>query len=103
MKENQFLKEQLIEEEKMRNNLDQNQKRENLEFHGIPNDPNENTNHVIKAMAKKLNIDLKDNDVSTSHCLSISSSNDHQIIIARFINRDVRNLIFKKRKNLIRV
>ena len=51
MKENQCLKEQLIEE-KMREDLDQYHRRENLEFHGIPNDPNENTNHIIKTMAK---------------------------------------------------
>ena len=66
MKENQYLKDQLIEEEKMRDDLDQYNRRENLGFHGIPLNPNENTNHIIKAMAKKLNIDLKENDISTS-------------------------------------
>ena len=45
-------------------------------------------------MAKKLNIDLKDNDISTSHHFE----KDHPIIIAIFINRVVTNLIFKKRK-----
>ena len=49
MKENQCLKDQLIEEEKMRDDLDQYNRRENLEFHGIPLNPNENTNHIIKA------------------------------------------------------
>ena len=84
-------------EEKMRDDWDQYPRRENLEFPGIPKDPNENTNHIIKAMAKKLNIDLKDNDISISHCLPKYSS--HPIIIAR----GVRNLIFQKRKNLIGV
>ena len=78
----------------MRDDLNQYYRRENLEFHGIPNDPNENTNHIIKAMAKKLNIDLKDNDISTSHRLPKSSSNNHSIIMARLTNRDVKNLIF---------
>ena len=36
MKENQCLKDQLIEEEKMRDDLDQYNRRKNLEFHGIP-------------------------------------------------------------------
>ena len=36
MKENQCLKDQLIEEEKIRDDLDQYNRRENLEFHGIP-------------------------------------------------------------------
>ena len=108
MKENQYLKDQLIEEEKMRDGLDQYNRRENLEFHGIPLNPNENINHIIKTMAKKLNIDLKENDISTFHRrfwkgLPKSSSNNPPIIIPRFTNRDIRNLIFQKRKNLIGV
>ena len=103
MKENQCLKDQLIEEEKMRDDLDQYNRRENLEFHGIPLNPNENINHIIKTMAKKLNIDLKENGISTSHHLPKSLSNNPPIIIARFTNRDIRNLIFQKRKNLIGV
>ena len=47
MKENQCLKDQLIEEEKMRDNSDQYNRRENLEFHGIPLNPNKNTNHIF--------------------------------------------------------
>ena len=77
MKENQCFKDQLIEEEKIRDDLDQYNRRENLEFHGIPLNPNENTNHIIKTMAKKLNIDLKDNDISTSHRLPKSLSNNN--------------------------
>ena len=86
----------------MRDYLDQYHRRENLKFHGMPKDPNKNTNYIIKAMAKKLNIDLKDNDISTSHCLP-KSLNNHLMIIATFTNRDVRNLIFQKRKNLFGV
>ena len=90
-------------EEKMRDDWDQYHRRENLKFYGIPNNQNKNTNYIIKAMAKKLNIDLKDNDISTSHRLPKSSSNNHPIIIARFTNRDAKNLIFQKRKKLIGV
>ena len=103
MKENQCLKDQLIQEENMRDHLDQYNRRENFKFHGISCNPNENINHIIKAMAKKLNIDLKENDISISHRLPKSSSNNSPIIIARFTNRDIRNLIFQKRKNLIGV
>ena len=52
MKENQYLKDQLIEEKKIRDDLDQYNRRENLEFHGIPLNPNENTNHIIKPWQK---------------------------------------------------
>ena len=54
MKENQCLKEQLIEKEKMRDDLDQYNRRRNSEFHGIPINPNKNTSHIIKAIAKKI-------------------------------------------------
>ena len=77
--------------------MDQYNRRENLEFHGIPISPDKNTKHIIKAMAKTLNIDLKENDISTYHRLPESSSNNPSIITARFTNRDVRNLIFQKR------
>ena len=58
---------------------------------------------LSKRWQKKLNIYLKDNNISTSHRLPKSSSNNHQIVIARFTNRDLRNLIFQNRKNLIGV
>ena len=49
-------------------------------------------------MTKKLNIDLKDEDISTSHRLP-NTFNNHPIIVARFTSRDIRNNIYQKRKN----
>ena len=57
MKKNQCLKEQLIEKEKMRDDLNQYSRRENSEFYGIPINPNKNTSHIIQVTTKKLNID----------------------------------------------
>ena len=91
----------LNEQEKCQDDLEQVQK-ENLEFYGIPHFQNENTNFIIKSMTKKLNINLKDGDISTSHHLP-STSNNHPIIVARFTSRDIRNNIYQKRKNLIGV
>ena len=98
----EILRNNLNEQEKCRDDLEQVQRRDNLEFHGIPQIQNENTNFIIKSMAKKLNIDLKDEDISTSHRLP-STSNNHPIIVARFTSRDIRNNIYQKRKNLIGV
>ena len=82
----------------MRDDLDQYNRRENLEFHGIPLNPNEDTNHIIKTMAKKLNIDLKENDISTSHRLPKSSSNNPPIIIARFTKQRHKEFNISKKK-----
>ena len=96
------LRNNLNEQQKCRDDLEQGQRRENLEFHEIPQIQNENINFIIKSMTKKLNIDLKDEDISTSHCFP-STSNNHPIIVARFTSRDIRNNIYQKRKNLISV
>ena len=64
----------LNEQEKCRDDLEQVQRRENLDFYRIPQIQNENTrtNFIIKSMTKKLNIDLKDEDILTSHCFPIT-------------------------------
>ena len=52
---------------------------------------------IIKSMAKKLHIDLKDEDISNSHRFP-STSNNHPIIVVRFTSRDIRNNIYQKGK-----
>ena len=93
------LRNNLNEQEKCRDDLEQVLRRENLEFHGISQIQNENTNFIIKSMTKKLNIDLKDEDISTSHRLP-STFNNHPTIVARFTSRDIRNNTYipKKKK-----
>ena len=41
-------------------------------------------------MAKKINVQIKDSDISTSHRLP-ASKNKHPPIIVRFTNRDIKN------------
>ena len=48
MKKNQCLKEQIIKEEKMINDLHQYNKKENLEFQGMPKDPNKRQTILLK-------------------------------------------------------
>ena len=96
------LEKQISEQDTLRDELDQYNRRENLEFHGIPEQINENTNFIIKEMAKKINVQIKDSDISTSHRLP-ASKNKHPPIIVRFTNRDIKNKIYYKRRNLIGV
>ena len=47
-------------------NLEQYERRENLEINGIPEMNNESTNEIVKSVAKALNVDLDENQISTS-------------------------------------
>ena len=82
--------------------LEQYGRRENIEIHGIPLVKNENTKEVVQKIAKAMNVQLDEKDISTAHRLSHHSvnfqpKNQHPPIIARFTNRDKRNEIFSKR------
>ena len=75
---------------------------------------NENTNQIIKTVAKILNVTLEDNHISTSHRLIQTGNNSstgqqirtnadlqHPPVIVRFSNRDKRNEIFRRRSFLL--
>ena len=83
----------------LRDELEQYRRRDNLEIHGIPVSPNENTNEIIKEVAQKLNVRLLDSNISTSHRIP-AINGKHPAIILKFSNRDKRNIIFSNRKNL---
>ena len=76
------LEKQISEQDTLRDEVDQYNRRENLEFHGIPEQINENTNFIIKEMAKKINVQIKDSDISTSHRLPASKNKHPPIIVA---------------------
>ena len=72
-----------------------------------------NTNQIIKIVAKILNVTLEDNHISTSHRLIQTGNNSstaqqnrmnadlqHLPIIVRFSNRDKRNEIFRRQSFL---
>ena len=102
--------------EEQLDNLEQYGRRENLEIHSVPTMRNENTNQIVKTVAKALNVHVTDEHISTSHRLPVTSatpklnSSQHQNrqdftkvpapIIVRFSNRDKRNERFHNKKKL---
>lgn len=86
-------------------NLEQYHRRNNLEFHGINFDKNENCKSLIQDLASKLGVKLDDWEVSTAHRLynqdQKKSTKNAPPIIARFVCRDTRNLIYSKRRHLL--
>ena len=92
--------------------LEQYGRRENLEIHGIPCKPHENTNQLVKKVASLVNVRLEDSHISVGHRLpgggiytrrrrrrnAHNKPIEHAPIIVRFSNRDKRNEFYQKRK-----
>ena len=55
--------------------LEQYGRSENLKIHGVPRMKNENTNQIIKTVAKILNVIQEDNHLSTSKRLIQTGNN----------------------------
>ena len=80
--------------------------RQNLEFTGIPETQEEDTNKLIVEVAKHIGVEITEDQISTSYRLPTRRTrhdNDPTKIspppiIARFVNRDIRNEIYAKRK-----
>ena len=83
-------------------------RRENLEIHGIPSKPNENTTQLVKKVASLVNVRQEDSHISVFHRLPVHANEtkrnapnkptEHAPIIVRFSNRDKRNEFYQKRK-----
>ena len=112
-KEVEQMKYKQLQSEKQLDQLEQYRRREDLEIHGVPRMKNENTNQIIKTVAKILNVTLEDNHISTSHRLIQTGNNSstaqqnrtnaalpHPPIIVRFSDRDKGNEIFRRRSFL---
>jgi len=83
------------------NNLEQNGRRECLEFQGLSWEENENTDQLVIGVSKLLQVDLSAKVISVSHRLSpASESNRQTTIIARFCSRRIRDSVFNNRHRL---
>ena len=92
---------------------EQYDRRQNLEIAGIPSKTGENTNKIVQKVAKLMNINLSEDQISTSHRLPVSQRSNRDNteskkrqktssppIIVRFLSRDVRNSLYSNRKLL---
>nr|XP_039260677.1 uncharacterized protein LOC120336939 [Styela clava] len=80
-----------IEEQERRSRLD------NLEFHGIAPNENEDTDKLITEIGKIIHVDIKPSDISVTHRCPTRNSNIHKPIVAKFTNRKIRAKILKNR------
>ena len=80
--------------------IDQYSCRQNLEFQGIPLTENEDAIELVTKISNLVGVDVKKSDISTVHRLPPkrhAKVADPPAIIARFINRNLRNEIYGKR------
>ena len=105
-----------IREAKGEGKIDENEqydRRQNLEIAGIPSKSGENTHKIVQEVAKLMNINLFEDQISTSHRLPVSQRSNRDNteskkrqkassppIIVRFLSRDVRNSLYSNRKLL---
>ena len=76
-------------------------RRDMLEFHGIPESSDENTTSIVLQVVELIapELHLCQSDISTSHRLPAVSGRIKQIIV-KFVRRDIRNMVFSKKRNL---
>ena len=96
------LEKQILNEPQKLENLEQYGQLDNLEFHEIPQTPNEDTDEIICNLVKKLNIEIDKKEISASHRLpiriNVSQTNaigkDVKLppIIVKFARKQKRNI-----------
>ena len=80
--------------------LAQYSRRENVRLHGIPETAAENTNDVVIALASDMGVHIDEHDICISHRLQKSRSMQERPIIVRFVRRDTKIDMMRKKKTL---
>ena len=80
--------------------LAQYSRRENVRLHGIPETADENTNDVVIALASDMGVHIDEHDICISHRLQKSRSMQERPIIVRFVRRDTKIDMMRKKKTL---
>ena len=78
-------------------------RRDCLEISGVPLSEDYTTNDIVIAVGKAINVSVKEEDISTSHPLPSYNSDAPPKIIVKFTRRDVRNVYYGSRRNLIKI
>ena len=91
------------EEELKLDEIEQYERRQNLELAGVPFKENEDVTQVVLDLASKLHVDLEEDDISIAHRLPLKRHsgnrklNRHPAIIVRCISRCKRNELYDNR------
>ena len=99
------LRKRSSDEERNTDEVEQHDRRQNLEFQGVPQ-TEKDVIQIILDLSEKLEVSLKKNDISIAHRLPqrqrpgrtrSSSIKRHPTIIVRFVSRLIRNQVYANR------
>ena len=85
--------------------IEQYERRQHLEFKGLPVTENENVTNTVIEISKLLGVEITKSDISTAHHLASKHPKKGATnfvppaIIARFVRRDIRNEIYNRRQS----
>lgn len=98
------IKNELKVQKEAQNSHEQYIRRECLEFSGIPEKKDEDTNQIVMDICEAVGIDISEEEISVSHRLPSKpdrrSADRPKVIVARFVRRDIRDQIYKARSQL---
>ena len=80
--------------------LEQYTRRDNVIIKGVAENENESTNKEVCEIAEAAGVDIDDRDISTSHRIGPKNEDRPRPIIVRFVRRDTKVAMLKKKKNL---
>lgn len=81
------------------NKYEQQSLTNNVSISGIPITKNENVEEVIKATAKALNVDIRNEDIQSAYRSKVIKNNNSKIIVS-FNNKAVKDVFLNKTKAL---
>ncbi|XP_077989357.1 uncharacterized protein LOC144443689 [Glandiceps talaboti] len=88
--------------EKSQDEQDQYSRRENIEIHGIPEIQDERTDDITLAVLQPIYPGITINDIQVTHRIGKQQQDRrrHRPIIVRFVNRRIRDKVYKDRKRM---
>eukprot|EP00111_Clytia_hemisphaerica_P005889 TCONS_00017082-protein len=85
------------------NNLQQYNRRNNIEFCGIPKDDEEDLESKVIGIADTIGIKIKRQDIEACHRLKKNRKEKTPRTIVRFVNRKFCDLLHQRKKNLSQI
>ena len=81
---------------------EQYSKKDNIIIRGVPERKGESTNNIVCKIAQAVGVECTEKDISTSHRLGASNTRGGRPrpIVARFVRRDMRTVILRKKRDL---
>ena len=92
------LKKELAKQNKAVNDLEQYGRRDCIEVSGVPPSESENPEQIVTKIIKEIGVDVTEKDFVACH--RVVKAKGDPIIIAKFLNRKIKERVMSQRRNL---